>query len=324
MSGIKCPNCDGMVEIPPQSSTVVCSYCNTTIQTRTGTILKENYMMQLQFGLDEAREKMLSWAMKQLGAPKGLDNAEIKESMIIFWPFWVVEVEARADYQGIQKKPDFKGEDTRRSVHYKKINETGHLDFERDIFIPANPDTPKALLEYVIPTRRKEFFNMDKIIDVYGTTVPVQMDQGEAIKKASAIMKKALYDEALKEVDTIQEMKSDLQTPAVFLISVPIWHIKYTYNVRTYNALVDGASGRIVHLTFPRKLAFRAMTMFSGLLHLVLGGGIGLLLVYLGWSMSDFIYPTVFGIAFGLGMLVISLVFFRTAASLRAGMEEAR
>ena len=313
-----------MVEVPPQSSTVVCSYCNTTIQTRTGTILKENYMMRLQFGLEAAREKMLSWAMKQLGAPKGLENAQIKESKIIFWPFWVVEVEARADYTGIQKKPDFKGQDVQHSLHWNQITETGRIDFEKDIFIPANPDTPKPLLEYVIPTKRKEFFNKGKIIEIYGTTMPVQMEQREAIEKATAIMKEALHEEALKEVDTIKEMKSDLQTPAVFLISVPIWHIKYTYNVRTYNALVDGASGRIVHLTFPRKVAFRAMTLFSGLLHLGVGGGIGLLLVYLGWRVSDFIFPTVFGIAFGLGMLAISLIFFRTAASLRAGMEEAR
>jgi hypothetical protein len=262
--------------------------------------------------------------MKQLGAPKGLENAEVKESKIIFWPFWVVEVEARADYTGIQKKPDFKGDDTRTSLHWDKITETGRIDFEKDIFIPANQDTPKALLEYVIPTKRKEFFNKDKIVEIYGTTMPVQMEQSEAVEKATAVMKNALHEEALKEVDTIQEMKSDLQTPAVFLISVPIWHIKYTHNVRTYNALVDGASGRIVHLTFPRKVAFRAMTLFSGLLHLGIGGGIGLLLVYLGWRMSDYIFPTVFGIAFGLGMLAISLIFFRTAASLRAGMEEAR
>jgi hypothetical protein len=291
---------------------------------RTGTILKENYMMRLQFGLDAARDKMLSWAMKQLGAPKGLEGAKVKESKIVFWPFWVIEVEARADYAGIQKKPDFKGQDTQRSLHWNNVPETGHIDFERDIFISANSDTPKALLEYVIPTKRKEYFEKDKIMEVYGTTMPVQVEQKEAIEKATRIMKEALYEEALKEVDVVNDMKSNLQTPAVFLINVPIWHITYTYSVRTYNALVDGASGRIVHLTFPRKMAFRAMTLLSGLLHLVIGGGIGLLLVYLGWRMSDFIYPTVFGIAFGLGMLAISLIFFRTAASLRAGMEEVR
>ena len=74
---------------------------------------------------------------------------------------------------------------------------------------------------------------------------------------------------------------------------------------------------------FPRKIAFRGMTLLSGLLHLAIGGGIGLLLVYLGLTASDGIYPTVFGIAFGLGMLAIAIRFFMTAISLSAGMEEA-
>jgi hypothetical protein len=281
-------------------------------------------MMGLQFGLEDARHKMLSWAMKQLGAPKGLEDAQIKESKLIFWPFWVVEVEAKADYTGTQKKPDFKDSDIQHSLKWNSLEESGHVDMERDIFIPANRDAPKALMHYVIPTKRKEYFNKDKILDVYGNSMPAQVEQKEAIESATETMKDALTEEVLKEVDSIKHMKSDLKTPAVFLISVPIWHIKYTYSVRTYSALVDGASGRIVHLTFPRKVAFRAMTLFGGLLHLVVGGGIGLLLVYLGYLNSDLIFPTSFGISLGLGMLAISLIFFRTAASLQAGMEEAR
>jgi hypothetical protein len=313
-----------MIEMPPQSSTVVCPYCNTTVQTRTGDILKEHYMMRLQFGLEEARVKMVSWAMKQLGAPKGLEDAKVKESKLVFWPFWVVEVEATADYKGTQKKPDFKDRDVQHSLRWNTIEETGHVDMERDIFVPASAEAPKALLHYVIPTKRKEYFNKEKIVDVYGELMPTQIEQQAAIERATDTMKEALTEEILKEVDAIKHLKSNLKTPAVFLISIPIWHIRYTYGVRTYDALVDGASGRIVHLTFPRKVAFRAMTLFSGLLHLAVGGGIGLLLVYLGYLNSDYIFPTVFGISLGLGMLAISLIFFRTAASLHAGMEEAR
>jgi hypothetical protein len=324
MNQIKCPNCDALVDLPPQSSTVVCPYCSTTIQTRTGTILKENYMMSLQFGLEETRTKMLGWAMKQLGAPKGLEDAQVKESKLVFWPFWVVAVEAKADYTGTQKKPDFKDRDIQHSLKWNTVEESGHVDMEHDIFIPANHDVPKSLRHYVIPTKRKEYFNKDKILDVYGDLIPVQVEQQEAIASAKKIMQEALREEVLKEVDSVKQMKSDLKTPAVFLVSVPIWHIKYTYSLRTYNALVDGASGRIVHLTFPRKIAFRAMTLFGGLLHLGVGGGIGLLLVYLGYINSDFIFPTAFGISLGLGMLAISLIFFSAAVSLRAGVEEAQ
>lgn len=324
MNKIRCPNCDAIIEIPKDSSTTVCPYCNTTVQIRTGSILKENYMMQLQFGLEDARSKMLSWAMKQLGAPKGLEDARIKDSKLTFWPFWVVEVEAAVDYTGSQKKPDFKERDVQHSLKWRTVDESDHIDVEQDIFIPANHDTPKQLTHYIIPTKRKEYFNRDKIQDAYAELMPAQVEREIAIQRAKETMETSLTEEVLKEVDSIKRIERDLQTPAVFLISVPIWHIKYTYGVRTYDALVDGASGRVVYLTFPRKIAFRAMTVLSGLLHLAVGGGIGLLLVYLGYLNSDFIFPTVFGISLGLGMLAISLIFFRAAASLRAGVEEAR
>ena len=96
MARTRCPNCDGELKIPKHSSTVVCEYCNTTVNVKTGAILKENYFMKLQYDLEMATEKMYGWGTKQLGAPKSLDQAKIVESKLVFWPFWVVEVEAEA------------------------------------------------------------------------------------------------------------------------------------------------------------------------------------------------------------------------------------
>jgi hypothetical protein len=291
---------------------------------KTGKILKENYFMRLQYNLEMATEKMYNWGMKQLGAPKSLNQAKILESKLVFWPFWVVEVEAKTTYTGVQKKPDFRGRNSQKRLNWHETTETNNLDFEQDIFIPANRDTPTPLKNYIIPTKRKEYFDRDKILEVYGTTKSVQMEQDTAIKKARKIMSDIIGMEARKEVDRITKMDTDLKIPAVFLVNVPIWHIKYCYKIRNYDALVDGASGRIVNMKFPRKMAFRGMTLLSGLLHLVIGGGIGLLLVYLGLTSFDGVFPTIFGITFGLGMLAISLRFFMTAISLRAGVEEAK
>jgi len=280
--------------------------------------------MKLQYDLDMATDKMFTWGTKQLGAPKGLNQSKIIESKLVFWPFWVIEVEAKGSYTGIQNKPDFKGRTSVSHLDWNRVSETNSLDIEEDIFVPANLNTPKALQKYIIPTKRKEFFDMDKILEVQGTTMPAKLDQQTAVSRAKQIMSDILNEEALKEVDHITNMDIQTKIPAVFLVSVPIWHIKYCYKIRNYDALVDGASGRIINMKFPRKIAFRGMTLLSGLLHLVVGGGIGLLLVYLGLTASDGIFPTIFGIAFGLGMLAISIRFFMTAISLSAGMEEAR
>ena len=63
--------------------------------------------------------------------------------------------------------------------------------------------------------------------------------------------------------------------------------------------------------------------MLGGIFHLVVGGGIGLLLVYLGWLAGDPIFPTITGIILGLGMLALASRFVWTAISLKAGEEMA-
>lgn len=324
MSDISCPNCDGPIEVPQHSNTVVCPYCSTTVQVKSGEILKESYVMRVQYSLDAAWKKMLDWTTKQLGAPNDIEEkAEIVESNLVYYPFWVVEVEAKADYEGTQKKPDFSRKDRASSLGWKSVSETGHLDIEKDVFVPATEDIPRVLNDYIIPTKRKEFFSKDIISDVAGKLRPVQIARENAIDVAKARMIHLLNEEAKKEVDHVIRMDSQMNVPAVFLVHIPVWHIKYDFSIRKYNAMVDGASGRVISLKFPRKLAFRAMTLFGGLLHLGIGGGLGVVLVYFGLTVFDGIFPTVFGIAWGLGMLVFALRFIMTAFTLDSEEEVA-
>ena len=324
MSKIQCPNCDGPIQIPPHSNTVVCPYCSTTVQVKTGEILKESYVMRVQYSLDDAWGKLLNWATKQLGAPQDMEEkSKVVESELVYYPFWVVEVEADGNYVGTQKKPNWGGGGRFKSLSWDSVEETGHLDLEKDIFVPATMDIPKALIDYIIPTKRKEFFSKDMIDDIAGKLRPVQIDREAAINSAKKGMARLLHEEAMKEVDHVNRMDTELNVPAVFLVYVPVWHIKYDFSIRKYNAMVDGASGRVISLKFPRKMAFRAMTFMGGLIHLGVGGGLGLLLVYLGLTQFDGIFPTAIGIVFGLGMLGFALRFLRTAFTLDAEEEAA-
>lgn len=321
MAQYRCPNCDGPFDLPPHSSTVVCPYCSTTVQVKTGEVISESYVMRVQFDLDQVREKLFGWASKQLGAPKDIeDKAEIKEKSLVYYPFWVVEVEAKADYTGVQKKPDFSSE---TGTSWTEVAESGQIDLEQDIFVPASKQIPSQLDHYIIPTKRKEFFNKEIVKNLGGKLLGIQIDRDEAIESARAQMKTKIFEEIHKEVDKIREAHEEMKIPAVFLVHIPIWHIKYRYSVRSYDALVDAASGRVISLKFPRQMAFRAMTLFGGLVHLGIGGGIGLLLVYIGYLWGNPIFPTVFGVVFGLGMLSFGIRFFLKAISLQAEEEMA-
>lgn len=323
MTELECPYCGGIVELPPYCSTVVCPYCNTTIRTKTGTIFKEHYMMDIQYSLQDAQEKMFEWAMKQLGAPEDLKQAEIVDSNLTFWPFWVVEIEANAAYSGSQKKPKFPRNEALsiHKVEWEVEHEEGTIDLADDFFIPANREMPKSLMNYNIPIKRKDFFDQEKISDQGGMREEIQVDQDEALTIARSSMVGSLRQEAKIEIEEIVQLDHDLKITAIFLIEIPIWHIEYSYNGERYNAFVDGASGRVVSLNFPRKESYRAQTQLIGHLHLGIGGAISLLLIYLGLTQFDGVFPTYFGLALGFEMIIFSLLFSREARSLGTGEE---
>ena len=322
MTEYHCPNCDGTIEVPEQSSTVVCPYCNTTIQIKTGKILKEHYLMRPQFTIDNIHEKLFSWALKQLGTPKTLETeAKIIETKLVFWPFWVIEIEAVSDYIGNQKKPIFGDGDDAPWLGIANVEETGHLEMEQDIIIPASLNMPKSLAKYMIATKRKEYYDNDVILELNGELRPTIFDYDTSVSKAQERMNSILHEAIFKEVTVITGIDTQMKIPAVFLIHIPIWHIKYEYSAHEYNALMDSASGRVICMQFPRKLTFRAMALFGGIMHLLVGGAIGLLLVYMGLFQGDGWYPTVFRVVFSLGLIAFSSRFFVAAVSLEAGGE---
>lgn len=328
MKQVICPHCKGKVEVPELSNTVVCPYCSTTIQIPTGEISKEHYIMRTQFTLQQSRDRLFSWVVKQLGAPKGLDQkANIRDHRLVYWPFWVVGIKASSDYTGNQWKPDFSGSHSEKTSRTKIFLKSGHIDTHRDVFVPAHPGIPKHLRRFVIPTRRKEFFKRELVLDSGGFQEAVHVDRDKAVELAKGEVKEALLKEALKDVGVVNRIDYDVNVSAVFLVHVPVWHLRYSYSLKSYEALVDAASGRVIFSRFPMKLAYRASLIMNGVVQLVVGGGIGLAVLLVGlFVLPASIYAVavdLFGLALGLGMLAFAMRYFITAFSLKSGVETA-
>jgi len=133
-------------------------------------------------------------------------------------------------------------------------------------------------------------------------------------------MLEILRQEAELEVESMILM-DDQKINAIFLVEIPILHFEYSYGTSRYDGFVDGASGRIINLDFPRKESFRAMTKLAGQVHVGVGVGIILLLTYLGFTLFDGIFPTYFGIGLGLEMFLFGYLFLRFSRSLGTGNE---
>ena len=117
------------------------------------------------------------------------------------------------------------------------------------------------------------------------------------------------------------KLDGNQKVSAIFLVEIPIWYFEYSYGNNRYDGFLDGASGRVVSLKFPRKESFRTMTQFAGQVHLGVGIGIILLLTYLGITQFDGIFPTFFGVGLGLEFFLYGFLFLRLSRSLGTGTE---
>jgi len=267
-----CPRCGGTVEFKAGTVLSTCKYCGISC-IRTGEEYQEHYMMNLQYDTQRIKQIVIEQAMKQLGAPSDVqENISIQSAELAYWPFWIVKLKSNAKYTGTQKKPDF-GKKVRASnytMKYFTVEEEGSFDETNFVLIPATTMMPKILRTYHIPIARKQFYDWEYIIDRKGTIIDVETTPEEAEVSARKQVEDQFKREAKWEVSKFLIWEYIDELTGLFLLHTPIWKIKYKYRTRRYTAIIDGASGRVLSLNFPRMLKYRtevlAISVFHGII----------------------------------------------------------
>ena len=106
--------------------------------------------------------------------------------------------------------------------------------------------------------------------------------------------------EMRKEVKKITQRSDNIQQRGLFYIHFPLYKILFNYNGKEHDALIDGSSGRIVHVKVPVSKEFRAKTLMAAGLHWASGAlllGLGILWLW------------VFGLVSGIGLFVVGFMF---------------
>jgi predicted RNA-binding Zn-ribbon protein involved in translation (DUF1610 family) len=298
-----CPRCGGLIEFQEGTVIATCTYCGISCR-RTGEEYREHYMMELQYDIHALREVVMEQALKQLGAPSDVhEKGTIDSTDLTYWPFWIVRLHSRARYVGTQKRPDF-GDKVRAKSYLMRnitIEEEESFNETNNILIPATNSMPPILQTYHIPIVRKKFHDWEYIVDRKGKTVEVEIPPEQAEEIARRQIDERFKREAKREVSKFTVWDYSDEVTGFFLLHTPIWRIRYQYGKRKYNAIVDGASGRVISMSFPRMLKHRTELLAISLLH----GVVATILWVIALSLLD------------LGGVV--LIVFQAIASLAVG-----
>ncbi len=316
----KCAFCDASFETSADDVLLVCPYCGTA-QTVSGNKLKNHYMIRVYHPVAEAQKILIDWCSKQLGVPQDLPvKAKFVKSHLVFYPFWISRVDADSSYNGLGKDARFYDPWPQRPGAYKRIEffykpESGRFVRRHEINIPGISGMHKAIKEFPIPSRAKEFFSHAHAEEHGGTVLHSKIDEAQAITIARQTALERQTALIMSEVVKIESRNDKIDVGETFLIHVPVWHLDYKYGARTYKAVVSAATGYVIESEYPRSLALRAAAITFGCIFSL----VGLVLLLLANTVGVLVGA---GNVSGSMLFVIGMIMLYKGVSRRAAREK--
>ncbi len=328
MVKVVCPNCSADLDVATDAPIHTCDYCGTAIQVNVmfgdtgagGTaagaanyIIKDHYIIRCHYNMDQVKNLLVDWVKKIPGAPQDFeDSANINEIKLKFYPIWVGEYAATSDYVGIDDWPNFSRPAIDRPGWYEMVTysprqEQGRVIREYQIPLMALPEqrVPTYLRDYTVTTTGKEYFDIKHVKNLSGEIIDSAMKMNDAKVNMNQQVLDRQAREMHKEVKQITSRNDDIKEKGVYYIHFPVYQMNFVYNGKPHDALIDGSTGRIIHVKVPISKEFRAKTITSGSAFLV----VGLALLLMGIFIPG-MPIIVAGVTIGACLMIVGILFF--------------
>lgn len=297
IKGITCPACSGELDIKEGLRSFNCKYCGTllVVKGESGTL---KFYVPRKLKKEDAIAKAFDWLDKGMSKAKGLRaNARIEDAFLVFIPYWRVKADVVGWIFGQEKRTSTSNGktttyyvDVERKIQnsfdrtysacdvaelgVKKINLTG------DTILPVDFESlQREGMMFNIIASEKEAFDYAK--------------NNFASEARSAVN---LYNVTFEHYDLVREN--------IGIVYYPLWVIRYSFENRTYQVIVDGEDGSICYGKAPGNNLYRAIMG-------ILGTGAGMFLttffgLFLLFEVDEKFPFIAFIISFGLGCFLIS------------------
>jgi hypothetical protein len=237
---IKCPHCGAPIAFEPGEILATCKYCGFTVVIETGrTFNFEHSLLLNKYDPTQIEEPIKNWMREGFLKPQDLTRkSKIIEKNLIYLPFWVISVEAKSSYKGIFERIT------------PAVVKEGTIEKEYDWLVVARKATEFPTREYEVPLEGKIPFDFRKI-EAFAKVLNSEIDKTEAEEQAKQEIEENHRYLAQKDVDKMIEIKSEIKIEETVYLHAPIWFIKYEYKGKTYQLIMDGATGTTVKGDIP-------------------------------------------------------------------------
>lgn len=234
-----------------------CKYCGTLLVTK-GVDGPVKYYVPNNLQRNIAIQNTLHWLGKGLSKARGLKTgSKIDEAFLVYIPYWRVRADVIGWVFGQEKRT--------RTVNNR--TETYYVDVEKKIL--QTYDRTYAACDVAELGVRTVNLAGDKMLPVNfeelqteGMLFNIVSSESEVTDTAEA----EFTEEAVKsaKVDRITFQHHDLVRPSVNIVYYPLWVVRYVFQGRTYQVVVDGEDGSICYGKAPGNNLYRAVVGIFG------------------------------------------------------------
>jgi len=237
---IKCSNCGAPISFESGEIIATCKYCGYTVIIETGKAFTfEHSMLLNEYDPTQVEEPIKNWMRAGFLKPPDLANkSKLIEKTLTYTPFWIVTAEVETVYKGIFERIT------------PPVVKEGRIEKKYNWLVLARKATEFPTREYDVPLEGKIPYDFTKIED-FAKTLNSEIDKDEAMEKARQEIEEHHRYLAQQDVDRIIEIKNEIKVDQTVYLHAPIWFIKYEYKGKTYQLLLDGATGTVIKGDIP-------------------------------------------------------------------------
>lgn len=257
LKGVTCPACGGEQDLREGVKTFNCKYCGTLLITKgVDGVVKYYVPNNLQRNI--AIQNAFNWLGKGLAKARALKRlSKIDDAFLVYIPYWRV----RADVIGWV----FGQEQRTRTVNNR--TETYYVDVEKKIL--QTYDRTYAACDVAELGVRTVNLAGDKMLPANFEQLQTEGMLFNIVSSESEITdiaQKEFVDAAVSsaKVDRITFQHHDLVRPGVNIVYYPLWVVRYIFQGRTYQVVVDGEDGTICYGKAPGNNLYRAVVGIFG------------------------------------------------------------
>ena len=294
--GLVCPNCSGTVPVAEGARIVQCPYCNlhSLVQGERGV-----RRWQVPRQVDRARaEAGVRGFLTGMRKARDLSRtATIDELMLAYLPFWRVEATVAGWLFGRVRKDD---DETKPDEHY--VFETMHWN-------DAAVDVSEFGVHRIVVSRDDLSPFDSQALHAEAMVFEPSESRTAALDEARDHFVRRARKDAAQRSTSYENVQ--LLRPEFALVYFPVWIGRYSYRNRTYQVVVDGASGRVMYGKAPGNILYRAIALVGGLAvgNLVLVNGT--ILAALAQTDDDSLGLLLLPIVVGLALILYGYRQFR-------------